>query len=120
MSRTVEEWQGKDDDTAIPARVKLRVFDLFGGRCNECRTRIAGSIRPAFDHVIALVNGGQNREGNLQLLCVPCHREKTGSDVAHKKVAYRKRCKAIGLKKKRTITSWRRFDGTIVTASRER
>jgi 5-methylcytosine-specific restriction protein A len=35
-------------------------------------------------------------------------------------MVYRKRAKHLGVKKPRTIRSWRRFDGTIVHADRER
>ena len=118
--RTVEEWIGATDDQAIPARVKIRVFDAFGGRCAVCSLQIAGKLRPAYDHFIALINGGQNRETNLQLLCVPCHAFKTKADVAEKSITARKRAKHLGLKKPRTIRSWRKFNGQIVHAGRER
>lgn len=120
MSREVAEWIGANDDQAIPARVKIRVFDAFGGRCAVCSLQIAGKLRPAYDHAISLISGGQNRETNLQLLCVPCHALKTKADVAEKSVTARKRAKHIGIKKPRTIRSWRKFDGTIVHASRDR
>lgn len=95
--RSVEEWIGTSDDQAIPARVKVRVFDAFGGRCSVCTLQIAGKLRPAYDHATAIINGGQNRETNLQLLCVPCHVIKTKTDVAEKSVTYRIRAKHLGL-----------------------
>lgn len=85
-----------------------------------CTLAIRGKLAPAYDHVQALINGGSHREGNLQLLCVPCHAIKTKEDVAEKSNVYRKRLKAQGQKKPRTIRSWRRFDGTIVHAERNR
>ena len=118
--REVSEWIGATDDTAIPARVKVRAFDRCSGRCCECGVVIAGAVRPEFDHVVSLINGGENRESNLQLLCVPCHSLKTKSDVAEKATTYRKRAKHIGLKKPRSIRSWRKFNGEIVHASKER
>lgn len=120
MTREVPEWIGQNDDSAIPPRVKVRVFERCNGQCCECGVRIVGSIRPEFDHVTAIANGGRNAESNLQLLCKPCHASKTKSDVAEKSVSYRKRLRAIGIKKPRSITRWRRFDGSIVHASRER
>lgn len=98
MTRSVKEWIGKSDDEAIPARVKIRVFDRCNGQCRNCGVRIGASVRPAFDHVVALVNGGQNRETNLQLLCLPCHSQKTQSDVAQKAATYRKRLTHLGIK----------------------
>ena len=118
--RSTEEWIGANDDQAIPARVKVRIFDAFGGRCAVCSLQIAGKLRPAYDHSTALINGGENRETNLQLLCVPCHAVKTKTDVAEKSTTARKRAKHLGIKKPRTMTRWRRFDGSIREVSRER
>ena len=100
MSREVPEWIGTNDDSAIPARVKVRVFSEFDGRCAYCTLKIVGKLLPAYDHIIALVNGGRNSEANLQLLCEPCHKLKTRADVAEKAVLYRKRLKHLGLKPK--------------------
>lgn len=100
MGRKVKEWIGATDDTPIPPRVKLRVFIRFGRVCARCTLVIRGKLRPAFDHVKALVNGGENREGNLQLLCVPCHKLKTKVDVAEKSIVYRVRSKHLGIRKK--------------------
>lgn len=118
--RSTDEWIGENDDSPIPARVKVRVFTACGGACSSCTLLIVGKLRPAYDHMQALINGGANRESNLQLLCVPCHSLKTKADVAEKSTTYRKRAKHIGIKKPRTITRWRRFDGSIREAGRER
>jgi 5-methylcytosine-specific restriction protein A len=120
MSRELPEWKAAHDNQAIPARVKVRVFERSNGKCTECTLPIVGKLRPAYDHKIALINGGKHEESNLQLLCVPCHEVKTKADVAEKATTYRKRSKHLGLKKPRAMTRWRRFDGTIVTAERER
>lgn len=105
MSRSTPEWIGESDDQAIPARVKIRVFDAFGGRCSVCTLRIAGKLRPAYDHATAIINGGKNRETNLQLLCVPCHAVKTKTDVAEKSVTARKRAKHLGIRKPSRLQS---------------
>lgn len=99
MSRTVNEWQGKNDDTTIPPRVKVRIFERDKGCCQSCGILVVGGVRPAFDHVVALINGGENREANLQLLCVPCHAVKTKADVAEKSTVARKRQKHLGVRK---------------------
>lgn len=101
MSRAVDEWIATDDNQAIPARVKVRVFDRAGGRCAHCTLAIVGKLRPAYDHRVALINGGRHAESNLQLLCVPCHAAKTKIDVAEKATIYRKRIKHIGIKTNR-------------------
>jgi 5-methylcytosine-specific restriction endonuclease McrA len=120
MSRATPEWIGASDDQAIPARVKVRIFDRCGGQCRNCTLPIRGKLRPAYDHIQALINGGSHRESNLQLLCVPCHAIKTKADVAEKSVTARKRAKHLGIKKPRTIRTWRRFNGEIVHAERDR
>jgi len=97
MSRELPEWIGADDDQNIPARVKVRVFDLADGRCAACGLAIVGKLRPAYDHIVALINGGAHRENNLQLLCVPCHAVKTRTDVAEKSTIARKRAKHLGI-----------------------
>lgn len=35
----------------------------------------------ALDHVVALVNGGKDEQGNRQVLCLPCHDLKTNEDL---------------------------------------
>lgn len=57
MSRTVDEWIGKDDDAVPPPRVRLRVFDTAGGLCHLCSRKIPAGEYWQCDHVIALVNG---------------------------------------------------------------
>lgn len=119
--REVPEWVGASDDTPAPPRVRLRVFEKFEGRCAMCR-RLLRPGHWALDHKVALVNGGGgNRETNLQPLCTsPCHSGKTREDVAEKSRTRRHRQRNAGIRKRRTITQWRRFDGTIVKATRER
>lgn len=120
MPREVSEWEGKTDDTALPPRVKIRVFDRYCGCCADCGRAIRGSLRPEYDHIVAIINGGRNVESNIQLLCHECHRGKTASDVREKSRVQKRKQWRAGIKKKRTITRWRKFDGTIVTATRER
>ena len=99
MARDVPEWRGKDDNSTIPPNVRDRVFTRADGRCAICTLQIKGGLRPAIDHKIALCNGGQHAEGNLQLLCVPCHQRKTKTDVGEKSTVYRKRLKDRGIRK---------------------
>lgn len=89
MAREVKEWIGKTDDSRPPARVKLRVLERYGFRCYlsgvEIRDGDAASLQ--FDHVVALINGGENRETNLAPALAKPHREKTRADVALKSKA---------------------------------
>jgi len=120
MTRSVPEWISKHDNQAIPPRVRVRVFDRNGGRCHLTGRRIRAGEAWDCDHVVALANGGEHRESNLAPALKAPHREKTKADVAEKSLTARKRKKHLGIKKPRTMTRWRRFDGSIREAGRER
>lgn len=97
--RSTAEWICKTDDDAIPQRVKVRVFWSHKGFCAKC-TRILLPGKWACDHIVALANGGQHRESNLQPLCIsPCHSAKTKADVALKSKNYRVNAKHLGIRK---------------------
>lgn len=101
--RSVNEWIGRDDDEAPPPRVRVRVFDRKGGRCHRCTRKILTGEPWTLEHVIAVINKGQNRESNLDVTCSWCLPEKNAEDVAEKSDVYHKRAKHLGvpLKKKR-------------------
>jgi len=101
-ARSVPEWVGKTPDTAIPPRVRLRVFERFGGVCQETGVKINAGDQWDCDHEIALSNGGENREGNLRPVLRAAHRAKTAKDVAQKAKDRRVRQKHIGIHKPKT------------------
>lgn len=117
MSREVPEWIGKDADSAIPPRVKLRIWERCGGRCYLSGRKIMPSDAYDFDHIVALCNGGENRETNIMLALRAKHREKTARDVAEKSKVARVRAKHLGLKPKSSFGNPRfkkKLDGTVV------
>jgi len=116
MSRAVKEWEGASDNTPLPPRVKVRLFEAAGGCCAHCGISIRPGNGPAYDHVIALINGGENRESNFQVLCTPCHAAKTKGDVAEKSSVYDKRAKHLGAKVKKPWNNGlrKRMSGQIV------
>lgn len=116
MSRELPEWIGKTDNTMIPRRVRLRVFIVADGRCENCRRRLHAGDKWQVDHRVALVNGGGNRETNLQVLCESCHKPKTVFDVAQKSKTYHKRAKHLGIRQARRTIPGRKFDGTPIPA----
>lgn len=100
MSRSLPEWSSDNNDTVIPVRVRLRLFDNSNGRCAVCTRKVGPAHEPLeFDHIIPLIAGGKHAEGNIQVLCRQCHSEKTRADTAEKAVVYKKRVKAVGIKK---------------------
>lgn len=120
MSRSLPEWIGTNDDTPIPPRVKLRIFERYNKTCCVCSRPVVGRLLPAYDHIVAIINGGRNIESNIQLLCSACHTAKTATDVAEKSAIYNKRAKRLKLKRRRLIPGSKgsgfrkKMDGTVV------
>lgn len=96
MSRAVAEWVGKTDDTPVPQRVRLRIFEREKGICHISGRKIQPGELWDADHKIALCNGGEHRESNLFPALRDKHREKTAEDVGEKSAVYRKRSKHVG------------------------
>lgn len=118
--RSTPTWTGATPDTAIPVRVKVRLFEAADRRCTSCRVQIRPGNGPEYDHRIALINGGTNDETNIDVLCIPCHRAKSKSDVAEKATTYRKKAKHLGIKKSsrpmpgsKASGFRKRMDGTV-------
>lgn len=123
MARTVAEWIGKTDDTKVPSRVKMRVFERFKRACAKCGIKLVPGIAWDADHIKAIINGGENREANLQPLCLKvCHKPKTVADLAQKSADYQTRLSHLGPKKKtgrgfqtnRNGRFKKKMDGTVV------
>ena len=119
--REVPEWIGASPDASIPPRVRLRVFERFGGVCQETGRKIAPGDEWDCDHEIALANGGSHREANLRPVLRSAHREKTAEDVAIKAKSDRVRKKHLGIHKpKRVIPGSKasgfkvKPDGTVI------
>ena len=96
--RRVALWTGSAADTAVPPRVKLRVFDRAGGACEACHRALGPADKWEVDHKLALINGGANGEDNLQCLCEWCHAAKTGEDIAQKAKSDRIRMRHLGIR----------------------
>lgn len=99
--RSTAEWIGKNDDSRPPPHVRARIFDAHGGICHIAKRKITVSDDWDLDHVIALINGGENRETNMAPALRDKHREKTKADVALKSKNYQVRAKHLGLKPSR-------------------
>ena len=121
MTRAVPEWIGPRPETSAPPRVKARICDRQGGKCATCQRKLGMAGEPVeFDHVRALINGGENREANLQGLCGLCHITKTREDVAIKKKTARVRAKHMGFASPKRGIPYRRFDGEAVWPERHK
>ena len=119
--RLVPEWLGLTDDSNVPIHVRMRVLIDGKGRCSKCDHKFVPGDPPwQCDHIKPLWLGGENRESNMQILCVACHKKKTGGEAGIRAKTNRVRQKHFGLRKDRTIRAWRNFKGEIVRAGRER
>lgn len=99
--------------------VKAQAALRANGRCEKCTARLVGPYH--FDHIVPDAMGGEPTLENCALLCKACHSAKTTkSDIPRIAKTKRQQRKHMGIKKPRTITRWRRFDGSIVVAERER
>ena len=53
--------------------------------CIECQSIGRTTAATQVDHIVALVNGGQDSVSNMQALCDECHRLKTADDLGNKR-----------------------------------
>ncbi|WP_460452234.1 HNH endonuclease [Alsobacter sp. SYSU BS001988] len=61
---------------------RLAIFLRRLGHCARCGGRIRPGQRWDLDHVVPLALGGRDEPDNLQVVCAPCHRQKTRRDVS--------------------------------------
>lgn len=120
MSRSVPEWIGKSDDSQPPPRVKLRVYERHNGLCHITGLPIRPGDPWECDHIVALINNGENRESNLAPALLWAHQEKTDEDMAikSKTASIRKRHLGITKPKRGFLTNKngpfkKKMDGTI-------
>lgn len=122
--RTVAEWIGRSPDTPAPDRVRARVYEAKGGRCHKCGRKIGTGEKWTCEHMQALINGGENRESNLDVTCAWCLPVKNAEDVAIKSRNYKVRKRHIGIKKPSRFAGARnsplkkKIDGTVVRRAR--
>lgn len=57
----------------------VSILKMQKNRCAYCRAKFASSAREV-DHIKPIVLGGTNDPKNLQILCRPCNRSKSGRD----------------------------------------
>src|SRR6185503_15818335 len=91
--RSVEEWRGATPDSRPPDHVRMRIFDRHKGICHISKRKIRTGEPWELEHVVALCNGGENRERNLAPALSDKHKEKTAADRAEKADVDHKRLK---------------------------
>ncbi len=120
MTRSIPEWVGASDDVSIPNRVRLRIFERYDGVCYLSGVKIQPGDKWELEHIVALCNGGENREGNLAPALIAPHKAKTKLDLATKSKNDRVRKKHIGIRKPSRFPAarnsiWKKkMDGSVV------
>lgn len=120
MPRTVPEWIGANDDSQPPPRVRMRVLDRYNGRCYLTDREIRPGDPWQCDHVLALSNGGENRESNLAPILDDAHKAKTAEDVKIKAKTARLKKAHLGIREpsrmpgSKNSTVKRKLDGRVV------
>jgi 5-methylcytosine-specific restriction endonuclease McrA len=108
-------------------QVKRDAFMRSGGMCEcadnnseRCGAKLTiGKFH--YDHDIPDALGGEPTLENCVVMCTSCHKHKTSKrDIPAIAKTKRIQDREKGIKKPRKITSWRRFNGSIVHAGRER
>lgn len=106
---------------SISTAMRVRIFLAAGGVCHICGHKIdAPKQRWEVEHVKPLWNGGADDETNMRPAHVDCHAGKSAEEAGPRAKTTRIAARRLGIKKPRTITKWRRFDGSVVHASRNR
>lgn len=109
--RMVEEWFGATPDSMPPPRVRLRIFRRYGGTCYLTGRAIRAGDKWDLDHIVAIINGGENRESNLApaLKGKDAHGAKTARDLAIKAKTDRIAKGHLGIRSARRKIPSRRF-----------
>jgi 5-methylcytosine-specific restriction endonuclease McrA len=93
----LKEWVGKTPEAMPGQTVLLRLYAKQNGIC-ACGCGQSMNLnrdKVDCDHVIALIDGGENRESNLQLLLNACHKVKTGKEATARSEERRHKARAL-------------------------
>lgn len=76
-------------------KIKAAALTRAAGKCDKCQA----TLKPRegeVDHILPDILGGEPVLANAQVLCRPCHAEKTAADIQRTRKADRARDKASG------------------------
>jgi 5-methylcytosine-specific restriction protein A len=107
---------------ALTRNQRAKLFDAHKGICVICKNKIHAERGESWidEHINPREISADDSLANRGPAHVACAREKTKTDVKLIAKVKRNRANHLGIKKPRSITRWRKFNGTIVTASRSR
>jgi len=99
-------------------KTKLAAWTKADGRCQECGKKIRPGDGPEYHHIREAFYAGDNGIDNCQVLCIPCHGEKT-KDIAPAMAKSRRIIKTnANVRKRPGFRSWRKFNGDLVYTDR--
>lgn len=74
-------WPGDPrTSTAAWRALRTQVIRRDGNQCNHCGAD-GTRVRLECDHILNVKRGGTDTLANTQLLCVPCHKDKTADEA---------------------------------------
>jgi 5-methylcytosine-specific restriction protein A len=76
-------------------KVQAEANARAAGKCESCRANLKVG-EGEYDHILPDELGGKPTLANCQVLCVPCHKSKTGHDVRRMRKGDRQRDKHTG------------------------
>lgn len=103
----LKEWVGRTPEAMPGQTVLLRLYAKQKGICACGCGQSMNLNRDAVDcdHIIALIDGGENRESNLQLLLNACHKVKTKAEATARSQERRHKAKAFTALRQPTMRS---------------
>lgn len=81
MARSVPEWIGRNDDSMPTKAVFDRLYSKQNGRDAITGIAFAPGDKVCRDHIVPIIDGGENRESNLQLITEKQHKLKTAREA---------------------------------------
>jgi 5-methylcytosine-specific restriction protein A len=106
---------------SLTTKARVRIFELAKGVCHLCDCKIQTGQAWEVSHAVPLEMGGPDEIQTMVPAHKACHREQTSTvDIPQIAKAKRRQARHLGIKKPRAIRAWRKFNGEIVNAPRER
>jgi 5-methylcytosine-specific restriction protein A len=99
QGRSVEEWIGKTPDSMPPRTVRLRIFERHQGKDLFSSRKIMPGDKWELCHIIALEDGGENRESNLAPGLYAAHRKETGRENSQRATERNRRMAHLNIRK---------------------
>lgn len=123
MSRSVAEWIGRTDDSKVPPKVRLRIFNRENGVCYLSGVKIVAGQAWELEHKIPLASkpglvSGLHREFNLFPALVAPHKEKTAREATERAKSDRMAMANLGIRAPSKMQS-RPFQPSAKQARRE-